>query len=315
MKTTIRKWRTEDAPFLAESLSNKAILNNLRDGLPYPYTEKDALEYINAMNSADPNDTFAYAVIADDKVVGSIGAFRQGNIHSRTAELGYYLDQNYWGKGIMSSAVSQLCDLIFSTTDIVRIFAEPFAYNVGSCRVLEKSGFVKEGVLKNNACKNSQIIDMVMYSLTKQSSEYPVRRLNLDEIPSAIELCDRIFMKFEAPEYSEEGIASFEYFLKGTSERKDIIYYGAFDGDKVVGVIAMRPHQHICLFFVDDRYHRKGIGKSLFTVLRQELPDNKITVNSSPYAVEVYKKLGFVPTDNELCMDGIRFTPMKFANN
>lgn len=82
---TIRKWRLSDAADLAKALSNKKILNNLRDGLPYPYTEQDARDYITAMLAADENDTFAYAVTVDDRAVGSIGAFRQDNIHGRTA--------------------------------------------------------------------------------------------------------------------------------------------------------------------------------------------------------------------------------------
>ena len=105
MKISIRKWETTDAKALASALSNKKVLNNLRDGLPYPYTEKDALEYIHFIINSDANNTFAYAIDVDGTAVGSIGAFRQGNIHSRTAELGHYLVEEYWGKGIMTEAV------------------------------------------------------------------------------------------------------------------------------------------------------------------------------------------------------------------
>lgn len=169
MKIQLRKWQLCDAKQLAAALSNKKILNNLRDGLPYPYTEKDAEEYITAMLSANENDTFAFAVICDDNVVGSIGAFRQSNIHNRTAELGYYLAEPYWSKGIMTEAVRQICAYIFHNTDILRIYAEPFAVNVGSCRVLEKAGFQYEGTLKNNAVKNGKLLDMKMYALTRES--------------------------------------------------------------------------------------------------------------------------------------------------
>lgn len=78
----------------------------------------------------------------------SIGAFRQGNIHCRTAELGYYLAEEYWGKGVMTEAVRLLCEKLFSETDIIRIFAEPFVHNIGSRRVLEKAGFQLEGIMK-----------------------------------------------------------------------------------------------------------------------------------------------------------------------
>lgn len=158
MGCILRAWQLSDAKDFAAALSDKNVLNNLRDGLPYPYTEKDAEDYINAMLSADPEDTFAYAICIDGKAVGSIGAFRQSNIHVRTAELGYYVAEEYWGCGIMTDAVRQLCDRIFDETDILRIFAEPFAFNTGSRRVLEKAGFQLEGILKNNAFKNGKVL-------------------------------------------------------------------------------------------------------------------------------------------------------------
>ena len=167
MKCRIRKWELSDAKDLAAALSNKKVQDNLRDGLPYPYTEQDGKEFISAMLSADENETFAFAIMVDDKVVGSIGIFRQGNIHSQTAELGYYIAEEYWGKGIMTEAVKQICAYVFAKSDIIRIYAEPFANNIASCRVLEKAGFQYEGTLRSNAVKNGKVIDMEMYSLLK----------------------------------------------------------------------------------------------------------------------------------------------------
>lgn len=166
----IRKWQLSDAADLAAALSNKKIQNNLRDGLPYPYTEQDGEEYISAMLSADENETFSFAVTLDNKVIGSIGVFRQGNIHKQTAELGYYIAEEYWGKGIMTEAVKQICEYVFDKSDIIRIYAEPFAYNIASCRVLEKAGFHYEGTLRSNAVKNGKVIDMKMYSCLKTES-------------------------------------------------------------------------------------------------------------------------------------------------
>lgn len=168
MLCELREWRLEDAGALAFMLSDKRVQDNLRDGLPYPYTEQDGRDYITAMLSADENSTFAFAIIYEGKVIGSIGAFRQVNIHRRTAELGYYIGADYWGKGIMTEAVKQLCGYIFENTDIIRIFAEPFAYNKGSCRVLEKAGFLFEGVMRSNAVKNGKVIDMRLYGLVKE---------------------------------------------------------------------------------------------------------------------------------------------------
>lgn len=163
----IRKWELSDAADLAMAVSNKKVQNNLRDGLPYPYTEQDGEDFISDMLSADENEIFAFAVTVDDKVVGSIGVFRQGNIHRLTAELGYYIAEEYWGMGITTEAVRQICQYVFEKSDIIRIYAEPFSYNTASCRVLEKAGFQYEGTLRNNAVKNGKIIDMKMYSLLK----------------------------------------------------------------------------------------------------------------------------------------------------
>ena len=167
MKCRIRKWELSDAKDLAAALSNKKVQDNLRDGLPYPYTEQDGKEFISAMLSADENETFAFAITVNNMVIGSIGIFRQGNIHRQTAELGYYIAEEYWGKGIMTEAVKQICAYVFAKSDIIRIYAEPFAYNIASCRVLEKVGFQYEGTLRSNAVKNGRVIDMEMYSLLK----------------------------------------------------------------------------------------------------------------------------------------------------
>lgn len=174
MTCRIRKWKISDAKDLAMALSNKKIQDNLRDGLPYPYTEQDGMSYISAMLSADENETFAFAIIVDGKAVGSIGVFRQGNIHRQTAELGYYIAEEYWGKGIMTEAVIQICEYVFEKSDIIRIYAEPFAYNAASCRVLEKAGFQYEGTLRSNAVKNGKVIDMKMYALLKTAPTYSV---------------------------------------------------------------------------------------------------------------------------------------------
>ena len=170
----IRKWELSDARDLAMAISNKKIQNNLRDGLPYPYTEQDGAVFISDMLSADENETFAFAITIDNKVIGSIGVFRQDNIHRLTAELGYYIAEEYWGRGIMTEAVRQTCEYVFDNSDIIRIYAEPFAYNIASCRVLEKAGFQYEGTLRNNAVKNGKIIDMKMYSLLKAEMQLSV---------------------------------------------------------------------------------------------------------------------------------------------
>lgn len=169
MNCTIRGWQLEDAADLAKVINNKKIQDNLRDGIPYPYTKADAEEFITAMRLADQNQTYAFAIIADGRVIGSIGVFRCENIHFRSAEMGCYIAEDYWGRGIGTNVVKQVSAYIFAHTDIIRIFAEPFAQNQASCRILEKAGFQLEGLLRKNAVKNGRILDMKMYALIKES--------------------------------------------------------------------------------------------------------------------------------------------------
>lgn len=176
MKCRIRKWELSDAENLAAALSNKKVQDNLRDGLPYPYTEKDGEDFISAMLSADENKIFAFAVTVDNTVIGSISVSRQGNIHRLAGELGYYIAEEYWGRGITTEAVRQICEYVFSQSDMIRIYAEPFAHNTASCRVLEKAGFQYEGTLRSNAVKNGKVMDMRVYSLLKEEMKEQIQR-------------------------------------------------------------------------------------------------------------------------------------------
>ncbi|GHV00426.1 N-acetyltransferase [Clostridia bacterium] len=168
MDVQIREWKTEDAATLANLLNNKKIHDNLRDGLPFPYTVADATVFISAMLSADRDKTYAWAVTVNNIAVGSVSVFRKDNVHRLTAEMGYYISEAYWGKGVMTTAVKKACRYIFDNTDMIRIFAEPYDFNAASCRVLEKAGFVCEGILRKNAIKNGQVVDMKMYAITKE---------------------------------------------------------------------------------------------------------------------------------------------------
>ncbi|MCI8618958.1 MAG: GNAT family N-acetyltransferase [Oscillospiraceae bacterium] len=170
MEPTIRTWTIEDASALAAVINNKKVQDNLRDGYPFPCTEANAAHFIRTVLNANPNTMFAFAIVYEGKVVGSIGLTRQENIHCRTAELGYFLGQPYWGKGIATRAVKDACQYVFENTDILRIFADPFACNTASCRVLEKNGFQYEGTMRQNAVKNGKVLDMKLYALIKEKA-------------------------------------------------------------------------------------------------------------------------------------------------
>ena len=167
MDISIRNWKIEDAEQLKNAINNEKILDNLRDGIPYPYTIENAQEFITQILNAPKDSQYSWAILVDNKVIGSVGVFRKDNIHYQTAEIGYYIAEEYWGYGIMTKVIKEVCDYIFNETDIIRLFAEPFAYNLASCRVLEKVGFEFEGTLRKNAIKNNKILDMKMYSIIK----------------------------------------------------------------------------------------------------------------------------------------------------
>ena len=141
----------------------------------------------------------------------------------------------------------------------------------------------------------------------------PVRLLTVEERAAALELAWKVFCEFEAPDYTSEGTEEFKKCLTDEAYLAGLRYYGAFDGESLGGLLAIREQKrHICFFFVDGEYHRRGIGTKLFKRMREDFPGQTITVNSSPYGLPFYKALGFTATGSEQTVNGIRFTPMEY---
>ena len=151
----------------------------------------------------------------------------------------------------------------------------------------------------------------------KHSTEFfIIKDINETNRSQTFDLAWRIFNKFEAPEYSKKGIESFHNALHDPEYISQLKIYGAFNSETIVGMLATRNKgNHIALFFVDDRFHRKGIGKRLFETALNNCLSKEMTVNSSPYAIEVYHALGFTNTDVEQISDGIRYIPMIYKRN
>lgn len=145
-----------------------------------------------------------------------------------------------------------------------------------------------------------------------------ILKLKKSDIKNALDLVWSVFLEYEAPDYSSQGIEEFKNFIACDSimeqfEREEISFWGCKVNNELAGVIAARGSNHICLLFVKKEFHRRGIAKRLFQeVVNNQNPLNTITVNSSPYAVEVYHRLGFVDTDIEQNVNGMRFTPMVY---
>ena len=148
-----------------------------------------------------------------------------------------------------------------------------------------------------------------------------IRELCDADIKEAIDLVWTVFSEFEAPEYEQDGIDEFKRFISlsainGMRASGELRIWGLYDEKTLAGVIASRGPTHISLLFVRKEYHRRGIARALLAVAEdccRLAGRSEITVNSSTYAVEVYHRLGFVDTDKEKVINGIRFTPMKYS--
>ena len=157
MKVILREWKRSDAEKLAKMANNKKVWDNVRDRLPYPYTKKDAQEWLELAKKERTATTFC--IEADGQLAGSIGVILKDDVYRKTAEIGYFVGEEYWGKGIATEALKQMLDYIQKQFDVVRIYAEVFEYNKASMKVLEKNGFYLESIRKKGAFKNNVVID------------------------------------------------------------------------------------------------------------------------------------------------------------
>jgi len=158
----LRKWNDADLDSLVKYANNSNIAKWLTNGFPHPYTKKDGEAFLSMV--ANDNPTKVFAIEANGEAVGSIGIFPQSDIHEKSAEMGYWLAEEYWGKGIMTKAIQEIVEYGFQTFDIVRIFARPFSTNVKSQRLLEKAGFELEARLKKALFKNGEFMDELIYT-------------------------------------------------------------------------------------------------------------------------------------------------------
>jgi [ribosomal protein S5]-alanine N-acetyltransferase len=158
----VRSWRTSDAESLLRHANNRNIWLNLRDAFPHPYTKHDARAYIRSVRDRSPETTFAIAV--NDEAVGSIGFVLRTDVERVSAEIGYWLAEPFWGKGITSEALVAVTKYAIDTHRLTRIYALPFAWNLASCRVLEKAGYTLEARLRRSAIKDGQITDQMQYA-------------------------------------------------------------------------------------------------------------------------------------------------------
>lgn len=159
---TVRSWRASDVDSLARYADNRKIWINLRDAFPHPYTKRDAREFIKSALRRQPETLFAIAV--DGDAVGGIGFVLHADVERVSAEIGYWLAEPFWGRGITTEALAAVTRYAIDTHQLTRVYAVPFAWNAPSCRVLEKAGYVLEGRLRNSAIKDGRLTDQMQYA-------------------------------------------------------------------------------------------------------------------------------------------------------
>jgi len=158
----LRPWRVSDAAAVAAHANNPAIGRNLRDGFPYPYTLEAALAFIASAVSLVPLSRFA--IVVQGEAVGSIGFTLHPNVERVSAEIGYWLGESYWGRGITTDALRAVTRYAIEHHGLTRVYAVPYEWNPASFRVLEKAGFVCEGRMRRSAIKDGQIVDQLLYA-------------------------------------------------------------------------------------------------------------------------------------------------------
>lgn len=161
---TVRDWMRGDEPSLVRHANNRNIWINLRDVFPHPYTMNDARRWV-AMASTRLRGQ-AFAICVGGFAVGAIGVFPRDDVNRRSGEIGYWLGEAYWGRGITTEAVAAVKEYGFEKLGLYRVFAEVFEWNRASMRVLEKAGFAVEGRMRKHAVKDGRVIDQILYAAT-----------------------------------------------------------------------------------------------------------------------------------------------------
>lgn len=161
----VRTYRPEDVASLARHGNNRRIWENLRDRFPHPFTETHAADYIALVLSRQ--DETSFAIDVDGEAVGGISLHPGTDVERVGAELGYWLGESLWGRGIATAAIRLVTDYAFSKRRLERVFAVPFVTNVASCRALEKAGYQREGTMRRSAIKDGRIIDQHLYAKTR----------------------------------------------------------------------------------------------------------------------------------------------------
>ena len=305
----LRPWEESDAESLYEYAKDDHI--GPIAGWPPHESIENSREII--CNVLSVPETYAVCLKSDNRAIGSIGLL-VGNssnldLPEDEGEIGYWIGVPFWGQGLIPEATREMIRHSFEDLHLKRMWCGYFEGNSKSKRTQEKCGF--HYVRTDKDIYWPLMDDIRTEHITCLERQF-TRRLLSDEIKDATELMWDVFLQFVASEYSEEGIQAFRASLDDQERNAAMTWYGAFENGHLVGVLCMRKPQHIGDFFVRADFQGKGHGRQLFARMKEDYTDQHFTVNSSPYAVPIYQKLGFRAIGPEQVVDGLRFIPMEY---
>ncbi|MDR1403686.1 MAG: GNAT family N-acetyltransferase [Tannerellaceae bacterium] len=329
MNTTnfeLRKWQLSDAVSLAENANNIHIWNNVRDYFPNPYSEKEGRQFIE-MALAKPAPATDMAIVIDGKAVGGIGITPQTDVERISAEIGYWLGENYWNRGVMTAAVKEMTEYAFlNFRELRKIYAPVFDFNDASQRVLQKAGFKREGVFKQAAIKNGKTVDLHYYSMLKSQWRQKVmhRFFTQDDFPLLEDLLYEAIFQPEGAEPLPRDVIKKPYmdiYIRDFGKRQgDFCVFSELNGKTVGGawlrridgkikgygyVDSQTPELVIAVF---KKYRSLGIGTGLmYNIIELALINGtggykqiSLSVDKTNYAVKMYKNFGFeIAKENE----------------
>lgn len=311
----LRPWNETDAQSLYEYAKDGRV--GPIAGWPVHTSVENSREIIKDVLSAP--ETYAVCLKEDNRAIGSIGLMIGKNsnldLPENEGEIGYWIGVPFWGQGLIPEAVRELIRHAFVDLGMKTLWCGYFDGNEKSKRCQEKCDFVYHHTNRDIHWKlTNDIRTEHVTRLTKDDwkNSFTVRKLEKSETQSACSLAWQVFSEYESPDYPAEGTEEFRNCLHDENYLAGIECYGAFDHDKLIGMVGIRKDKcHICFFFVDGKYHRLGTGTKLFKCISEDYSEKAVTLNSSPYGLPFYKSLGFTETDSEQTVNGIRFTPMK----
>jgi [ribosomal protein S5]-alanine N-acetyltransferase len=273
----LRPWQMEDVPRLATLANEPSIAANLRDGFPHPYNETHARNFI--ANVASNRSNHFFAITGETGLMGGIGIVANVDVHRFTAELGYWLGEPYQRKGVMTEAVRAIVSYGFETLDLDRISAAPYAPNVASRRVLEKAGFVLEGILRHNAVKNNVRLDQALYARLHtdkdvEPSAIPLHRGRLRLLhPGELNALKDLYRFLHDTDMAPLNVDA-EKTAWEAMQRHDVVRcYGVWLEDRLVASCVLnilpnltrgsRPYGLIENVITHPEFRRRGIGQSM----------------------------------------------------